>query len=30
VLLRAKERKLVDHLPNGQYKARPTEDVTTH
>jgi len=27
-LLRAKERKLVDHLPNGQYKARPTEDVT--
>ena len=29
-LLRAKERKLVDHLPNGQYKARPSEDVTTH
>jgi pyridoxal/pyridoxine/pyridoxamine kinase len=28
-LLRAKERKLVDHLPNGQYKASPTEDVTT-
>ena len=27
-LLRAKERKLVDHLPNGQYKARPSEDVT--
>ena len=28
-LLRAKERKLVDHLPNGQYKARPASfDVT--
>ncbi len=27
-LLRAKDRKLVDHLPNGQYKARPSEDVT--
>ena len=28
-LLRAKERKLVDHLPNGQYKAKPASfDVT--
>ena len=27
-LLRAKERKLVIQLPNGQYKTSPTEDVT--
>ena len=27
-LLRAKARKMVLLLPNGQYKARPTEDVT--
>ena len=29
-LLRAKARKMVLLLPNGQYKARPTEDVTKH
>ena len=28
-LLRAKARKMVVLLPNGQYKASPTEDVTT-